>query len=216
MGVLQAKLIGSALKRNGIKVTKAFSSPAYRSVTTCAAVLEAMEAKDEIPVNVEASLFEWVGWHCHAGPLAVDWLTVGELRSVGINVSKTYVPKVESKEMVKCLNETIPEFQERTGQFIDQIAATIKDGETVLCVAHGPTGYVTHQRLCKTPVLTDVEFQQLMTKIPYSSLLALERDGAGGEWKVMPGVYSVTHQQNKTWNIGILLDSFKGKVNGEK
>lgn len=203
VGALQAQLIGKALRRKGIRIDRAYSSPAFRSITTCAAALEGLS----VPINVEASLFEWCSWHKHLGLSAVDWLTVEELQAAGINVSGEYKAKIANKEMPAHLEETVEEFQDRTGRFVEQLAGAM-DGETILIVAHGPTGQVSQQRLCKKPKLTVDQLNALMLKIPFCSLLELRREGDKDQpWQIIEGSYSVTHMANKTWDVKVLMDN---------
>lgn len=206
MGVLQAKLIGEALHRNGIRIDQAFVSPAFRSVTTCSAALEGLKQQSEVPINVEASLFEWCSWHKHLGLAAVDWLTVDELKAAGVNVSLDYTARITNKEMAAHLEETVEEFQDITGAFVEELA-TRNNGKTILIVAHGPTGQVTQQRLLEKPKITADELNVLMPKIPYCSLLEMQKEEVGekGSWKVVQGSYAVTHTANKTWDVGVLL-----------
>lgn len=205
MGTLQAQLIGKALLRKGIRIDRAYSSPAFRSITTCAAALEGLSSS--VPINVEASLFEWCFWHKHLGLSAVDWLTVEELQAAGINVSGEYKTKIANKDMPAHLEETVEEFQDRTGRFVEELASGM-DGETILIVAHGPTGQVSQQRLLKKPKLTADQLIALMLKIPFCSLLELQRVGEKDQpWKIVQGSYSVTHMANNTWDVNVLMDN---------
>lgn len=203
VGILQATLIGRAMRRRGIKIDRVYSSPAFRSIHTASAALEGLDQKDEVTVNVEGALFEWFGWHSEAGADTVDWLEPAQLKEVGIRVNDQYKQQINTKEMLVYLNETMEEFEERCGKFVENIANSA-DGENILFAAHGPTGQVTQQRLRGGPVITVDEMMLLMPKTPYCSMTVLERDlSKGKEWVLKDECYSVTHQQNRTWNAGV-------------
>lgn len=203
----QAKLVGAALRRNGIRIDKAYSSPAFRCVTTCTAVLEGLGQKDEVPLNVDAQLFEWCVWHKSAGVVAFDWLTDEELTANGINVNMDYTPRMTSEDMEAHLDESVEEYHERNGQMLDEIVAEAGEGTNILIVGHAATVDLSHQRLCERPMRSSMELNRLMHKISYCSVIGLERDLAkGGQWTMMEGKYTVTHTANQRFDSAVLMN----------
>lgn len=206
VGVLQATLVGKALRRAGVNIDKAYASPAFRSISTCSSVLEGLQQKDQTQINVDSGLFEWCGWHVAAGVSAIQWLESDDLIRSGVNVNETYQSSFDRCEMVHCLNESAEEFQERCGKFVKDLASDVKGGETILLVAHGPTGVVCSQALCGRPLLNGVDLTALMTKVPYCSLTIFEKDLLkGGDWVVADESYPMTHLSNDTWDYRVMF-----------
>lgn len=195
------------MRRNGIRIDKAYSSPAFRCVTTCASVLDGLQQSKEVPVNVDPNLFEWCVWHKSAGVAAFDWLSAEQLRGEGLNINGDYRPRMSSQDLEACLDESVEEYTERNGQILDEIVAGA-EGQNVLIVGHAATVDLVHQRLCDRPVRAAMELNRLMHKISYCSLLGLERDGEKGpQWTVMSeGKYSVTHTANQRFDPTVVMN----------
>ncbi len=62
IGLLQAKLNGEELAKNGITINCVYCSPALRSIQTADKILEGMNLKDKIPIRIEIGLFELMSW----------------------------------------------------------------------------------------------------------------------------------------------------------
>lgn len=208
VGVYQANLIGGALRRSGVVIDKAYSSPSFRSVTTCAAVLEGLHQRDQVQINVDPSLFEWCMSHKCAGETAFDWLTLDELTAGGFNVNKDYQSRIATKEIETHLDETVEEFHQRNGLTLDTIAAT-GEGQNILVVGHAATVEVVYQRLLGLPVRGSLKFTRLLNKIPYCSCICLERDMAKGpKWRLVQeeGKFSLTQLANLPFDSAVLVN----------
>lgn len=207
IGVYQAKLVGEALRRNGIQIDKAYASPAFRSVLTCASVLEGLQQRSEVPVNVDVGLFEWCMWHHCAGATSFDWLSRQELEEGGFNVNQEYAQRVSGKDLEANMEETVEEYYHRSGVAVEDIVKGAA-GQNILIVGHASTLEVVHRTLTEGPVRSTVEFNRLMQKIPYCGMVGLERDlTKGSHWTVMEegGKYSVTHTANQRFDSSVLV-----------
>jgi ubiquitin-associated and SH3 domain-containing protein len=65
IGLLQAKLSGEELAKNGIKIKHMYSSPALRSIQTADKILEGMGLKNTVPIKIETGLFELLSWQAY-------------------------------------------------------------------------------------------------------------------------------------------------------
>lgn len=194
------------MRRDGVVIDKAYSSPAFRCVSTCSSVLEGLQQKEEVAVNVDPSLFEWCMWHKCAGVTHFDWLSTGELAEGGFNVNAEYEARVTHKDLEANMEESVEEYHMRNGRALDEIVAGA-EGQNILIVGHASSLEVAHQRLTERPVRTTTEFNRLVHKIPYCGLVGLERDMSKGDkgWTLIEGAkYSVTHTANQRFDSGVL------------
>lgn len=209
MGLLQARLIGEALQRNGIQIDRAYVSPAFRSVSTCSSALEGLGQRDTVPLNVEPTLFEWCQlFFKSAGVSKFDWLTTEELEAGGFNVNSNYTQHMSVKELesVCKAEESVEAFYERNGLWLDEIAAA-GGGENILIVGHAATVEVCHQRLKETRVRSATDLNRLLVQLPYCSFIGMERDlqkGPQSQWTRIEGNYSVTNTANQRFDCGLL------------
>lgn len=206
VGVFQAQTVGEALRRNGIRIDRAYVSPAFRCVSTCSGVLEGLGQKDTVLLNVEPGLFEWCIWHKSSGLAAFDWLTVEELAQSGLQVNREYEPWMSVKEVEECLEESLEEFWERNGKTLDKIVEQ-SSGENILIVGHACTLEVAHQRLVSGEMRTMAQVNRLMHKVSYCSLIALEKDSSkANKWALVEdGIYSMTHTANQRFDASVLM-----------
>lgn len=196
------------MQRNGIRIDRAYVSPAFRSVSTCSAALEGLGQKDTVPLNVEPTLFEWcMLFSKSTGISKFDWLTTEELKSAGLNVNSSYTPNMSIRELeaICRADESVEAFYERNGGWLDEIAAG-GGGENILLVGHAATVEVCHQRLKETPVRSASDLNRLLVKLPYCSFIGMERDlEKGPQWRqIEGGNYSVTNTANQRFDCGLL------------
>jgi len=91
MGLYQARLTGEGLKEQGIEFSHVYSSPSLRSIQTCQAILEGMDADPSIKINIEHGLFEWLAW-CRGN--IPQFMSLKELEEFGIRVNHNYETQV--------------------------------------------------------------------------------------------------------------------------
>ena len=89
IGLLQAKLHGEELSKNGIQIKHIYSSPALRSIQTADKILEGMNLKDSVPIRIETGLFEILSWQLYL-PTKYPFLSESSLKENGYNVDLAY------------------------------------------------------------------------------------------------------------------------------
>ena len=89
IGLLQAKLHGEELLRNGIKIKHIYSSPALRSIQTADKILEGMNLKETVPIKIETGLFEILSWQFYL-PAKYPFMNFSDLKENGYNVDLEY------------------------------------------------------------------------------------------------------------------------------
>lgn len=191
-GVNQALLTGQMLKDQGIFVCFVYSSPAFRCVQTAQAVLEGLKADTNVKIRVEPALFEWCG-NLTEIP---QFLTVDELDGAGYNIDVGYVPLISCDDLSnKFRGETLHTFYERSHRVSDY--AVKRSSENILLVAHA-ANLDTNSRLLLEGTPTSLDnIRELVRKVPYASLLALEKNDFLGKWMVAkPLVLPLTHSRN--------------------
>lgn len=192
IGVYQAKLIGEMLHEVGIRIDYVYSSPAYRCLQTTRAVLEGMQVHNQIQIRIEPALFEWCGWYPERVP---EFLTASELLAVGFNIDVDYMPLVTTAELeMRYKNETLTEFYERNNLVSEHV--TKLTSENILLVGHAANIETNSRLLAGGKCRTMAEVAKLMSKVPYASLLAMEKVN-NSQWKVVaPNVYPISHTRN--------------------
>eukprot|EP00095_Tigriopus_kingsejongensis_P011256 maker-scaffold708_size108518-snap-gene-0.14 protein:Tk11256 transcript:maker-scaffold708_size108518-snap-gene-0.14-mRNA-1 annotation:"protein ubash3a homolog isoform x2" len=109
VGVMQARLLGEALKEAKVNFAHAYCSPSLRCVETCHHILEGMGLTHDIRLNLEYGLFEWLAWYQNAMP---DLMTPEEFSNLGYNVEMGYKPFISSLEL-QDTDETCEEYYSR-------------------------------------------------------------------------------------------------------
>lgn len=84
------------MKDKHVEINYAYSSPSYRCIQTCDAVLRELNKKDDIKIRVEHGLFEWLMWYPESIP---DWMSLEELKNAGYNVDENYTPLINEGEL---------------------------------------------------------------------------------------------------------------------
>lgn len=111
VGMHQARLTGDQLCEIDIGIGVAYTSPAFRCIQTCHAMLEGMQLQQTVKIRIEPALFEWCGWY--PGPIP-DFCDIDELVKYGFNIDTDYVPLIRAAELsIQHKNETIGEFYTR-------------------------------------------------------------------------------------------------------
>lgn len=189
-GVNQAILTGQMLREQGVSVKFVYSSPAFRSIQTAQAVLEGLRADVSIKIRVEPALFEWCGNYTEIP----QFLTVDELYAAEYNIDVGYVPLVSRDELsTKFKGETLHTFYERSYRVSDY--AIKRSSENILLVAHAANLETNSRQLIGGEPTSIEDIRDIVRKVPYASLLALEMNGK--KWVVAkPFVLPLTHSRN--------------------
>lgn len=203
IGNFQASLVGSSLKAFGMNFSHVFVSPSYRCLQTATAVVEAMGLENELPLNVEHGLFEWLGWYESGLP---KFLTESE-RAVIFNVNEDYKPIISRTELVAIEKESLDEFYERNANATSEILSK-SGGEQEHCGDVLIVGHATNLDTC-TRKLTGKEprkrgdLRNLLMKVPYLAAIAMEQTGDSSYKLIEPPCLTLTHNScsNFDWRI---------------
>lgn len=160
---------------------------------------------NEVPINVEPSLFEWCTWHKKPRHTAYEWLTREELIESNFNINLGYSPQLTNEEMVSHWGDVDDIFLDKNGLFLEAIAEEA-DGENILLVGHASTVEVAYQKLVRTKRRTSMGQHLLMHDIPYCSFIGLEKMWVNSnKWRFIEnGPFSVTQSENGTFDKNIL------------
>lgn len=121
MGSHQAYLTGDMLRDIHVPIGIAYTSPAFRCIQTCHAMLEGLNLHRDVKIRIEPGLFEWCGWYTTSIP---DFCSAEELIDAGFKIDRDYIPFIKEDELrAKHRNETISEFYERN-HFVSTMATT--------------------------------------------------------------------------------------------
>lgn len=180
------------LKQQGIHIGFVYCSPAFRCVQTAQAVLKGLDANSNVKIRVEPALFEWCGNYKEVP----QFLTVNELDTAGYEIDVGYVPLISQEELNrKFRGETLVTFYERSHRVSDY--AVRRSSENTLLVAHA-ANLETNSRLLLDGQPTTLEnIRELVRKVPYASLIALEKNEYFGKWSyAKPFILPLTHSRN--------------------
>lgn len=111
IGLLQAKLHGEELFKNGIKIKQIYSSPALRSIQTADKILEGMNLKDTVPIRIETGLFEILSWQLYL-PTKYPFLNETILKDNGYNVDLEYSSIIPREILNR--NESLQDYYTRS------------------------------------------------------------------------------------------------------
>ncbi|XP_045594027.1 ecdysteroid-phosphate phosphatase isoform X2 [Procambarus clarkii] len=199
IGLLQATLVGQAMKANETEVHHVFCSPSLRCVQTCTNILKGLGIAEQMPINIEPGLFEWLAWYHDGMPI---WMTLDELTDSGFNISLNYDPLIR-KEELKDTHESCEQYYGRNAYVTQSIINTTQaQGGTVLLVGHAATlDTCTRQLVGGTPRSAH-EMTAIIKKIPYCSTSAV-LEWPSGHWSLVQPVLPVsnTGQAHYDWRI---------------
>lgn len=190
IGVLQAMLVGEALKNLNIKIDHVYCSPAFRCIQTCDGVLRGLQKQQELSICIEPGLFEWLVWYPDALP---NFLTAEELAEGGFNLDNSYKPFISLGDLSET-KESCEQFYFRSN-FVSQSCLERHKEGNVLLVGHACTVDVCSRELVGEKPRTSAEMTKLIQKVPYCSLAVVAENG--GKWELEePPCPPVTHSNN--------------------
>lgn len=118
IGCYQARLVGEAMRDVNVKAGYVYTSPAFRCIQTCNALLEGMQVKEQVKMRIEPGLFEWCYWYNGKIPKFCDPV---ELSKCGYNIDTDYVPIITRDELLSVhAMETMPEFYVRNNRVTER------------------------------------------------------------------------------------------------
>ncbi|XP_030370891.1 protein UBASH3A homolog [Scaptodrosophila lebanonensis] len=196
VGLFQARLTGEALLEAQVQIDHVYCSPSYRCVQTCTSALEGLNLSGEHKIKLEPGLFEWMAWYPSGVP---DWLSKNELKEAKYNIDLDYKPIQPAGNLTSQLKESTEEFYTRNHDVILQILEQTTGN--ILVVAHATTLDTCSRQLTGGAARSTNELRQVIHKIPYCSLAAVEQ--VEGMWKLVePDCLPITHSKNPRfeWN----------------
>lgn len=205
VGLLQAQLVGRALKRANIDIASVYCSPSYRCVQTCNAVLESLNLKERIPINIEPALFEFLQWYTDELP---DFLTPDYLQEVGgFNINTTYEPYVPVTSFKEMLTENLTEFYQRNSLVVDNALQDVMPSDgNLLIIGHATTLDTCSRLVMRKPMRSTADVSRVMHKVPYCSLITLE-EVEKGKWKLVePPTAPLMHTNNGRFDWTVFDD----------
>ncbi|KAK4885319.1 hypothetical protein RN001_001590 [Aquatica leii] len=198
IGIHQALLTGEALRNAYVDITHVFSSPSFRCVQTCDAVLRGLGKKDSLKIKLEPGLFEWLVWYPESLP---DWLTPEELVTANYNIDLEYKPVVPQTELMET-HETCEEFYMRSAFVTQKIVSSSTSGN-ILLVAHACSLDVCSRDLLGCAPRASGEMTKLLSKVPYCGLLTLCH--SNGKWDMVETPCPpITHTNNQRFDWKVL------------
>ncbi|KAH9369001.1 hypothetical protein HPB48_002653 [Haemaphysalis longicornis] len=203
IGLYQATLTGTAMSESGVTFTHVFASPSLRCIQTCTNILAALHF-DEVLINVEPGLFEWLAWYPEGTPA---WMSPAELKKLGFHINLDYQPLIEADDL-RHKKESVEQYYMRSF-YVAQgaLKRTAAEGGNVLLVGHAATLETCTRQLTGRKPRSAAELVQLVHKIPYCGLCVAQEvvgsDAAGGDgasaasWAlVAPPIPPLTHSAN--------------------
>nr|XP_970192.2 PREDICTED: protein UBASH3A homolog isoform X1 [Tribolium castaneum] len=200
VGLFQATTVGDALKEAQLDIAYAYSSPSFRCVQTCDALLKGYNKRDEIKIKIEPGLFEWMAWYPDGLP---DWMTPAELAAAGYNIDLDYQPFVTVTEL-KDARETCEQYYLRN-TFVTRGALNAHLDGNVLFVGHASTLEVCSRELVGKKPRAAYEMTDVIQKVAYCSLLQLAQEGDKWEIAELP-FPPITHTTNHRFDYKIFLN----------
>ncbi|KAK9694373.1 Histidine phosphatase superfamily (branch 1) [Popillia japonica] len=199
IGTLQATLVGEALKQSDITIEYAYCSPSFRCLQTCDGVLAGLGIKDTLKIRIEPGLFEWLIWYPESLPV---WFSDDELISFGYNIDKEYEPII-SKEVLSERHESCELFYSRSA-FVTRKILEISMNGNILFVGHAATLDVCSRDLLGKKPRTAADFSKVLQKVPYCSLMALEKCEENTWNFTEPPVPPITHSNNQRFDWKVI------------
>ncbi|KAK4297364.1 hypothetical protein Pmani_030215, partial [Petrolisthes manimaculis] len=199
VGLLQATLLGLAMRDTDTHVHHVYCSPSLRCVQTCTNILKGLGLgiAEQMPLNIEPGLFEWLAWYDEGMP---TWMTADELTTAGYNINHRYDPLIR-KEQLLDTRESCEQFYTRNADVTQSIINnTQAQGGSVLLVGHSPSLDTCTRQLVGGAPRSAQEMTTLIEKIPYCSFAFAGQDDTGS-WSLQePPFPPVTHTDNMRYD----------------
>ena len=202
LGNYQAQLVGSSLKSYGVKFANVFVSPSYRCLETANSVLTGMGLENEVPLNIDYGLFEYIGMYINEELKNIPDVFFGRLpnflndkeRTAIFNVNESYKPTMSRSELFAIEKESInEEFYDRNAKATMEILNKV-DGD-VLIVGHAPNLDTCTRKLIGKEHRKDskADLVKMLLSIPYLTAMAMEQVGESSYQLIEPPCLTLTH-----------------------
>ncbi|KAK4299603.1 hypothetical protein Pmani_028134 [Petrolisthes manimaculis] len=197
VGLLQATLLGLAMRDTDTHVHHVYCSPSLRCVQTCTNILKGLGIAEHMPLNMEPGLFEWLAWYHEGMP---TWMTADELTTAGYNINHRYDPLIRTDELLDT-RESCEQYYARNAYVTQSIINnTQAQGGSVLLVGHAATLDTCTRQLVGGAPRSAQEMTTLIKKIPYCSFAFAGQDTTGS-WSLQePPFPPVTHSGNMRYD----------------
>ncbi|GMT06083.1 hypothetical protein PENTCL1PPCAC_28257, partial [Pristionchus entomophagus] len=243
MGYLQSKLIGRAMRDQGIQIDHIYVSSALRCIQTGVGIIKGYGLgrgeNRELKMNIDGSLYEWMQW-CrgvkpstmeHSDMLKIGKATVKNRNYRGVLFVKTvillysflisgypintlYKPMATVDELR--LDETVPQYYQRSHSLVQRVLKKHTTG-TILLIGHASTLEATTRQLCGGEIRSNEDFFTMLRNTPYlGSVHAFEHPRRGWELNGS-AVPPLTHSSNYSFDPSIFkLERDEIKKRAEK
>ncbi|CAN7982802.1 unnamed protein product [Ixodes hexagonus] len=173
---------------------------------TCQHLISTLHFED-VPINVEPGLFEWLAWYPEGTPV---WMTPSEFKSIGYHINTEYKPLIEAEEL-RHKKESIEQYYMRSF-YVSQnlLKKTASEGGNVLLVGHAATLDTCTRQLTGRAPRSAADLVQLVHKIPYCGLCVAQESAAaeGSCWSlVAPPILPLTHSANTRFDWRSMLSA---------
>lgn len=216
IGNFQAQLVGSSLKSHGVKFTNVFVSPSYRCLETAKSVLVGMGLENELPLNVDYGLFEYIGMYKNDELKNIPDIFFGRLpnflsekeRAAIFNVNESYKPSMSRNELYAIEKESLKEeFYDRNAKATIEILSKF-DGD-ILIVGHAPNLDTCTRKLIGKGYRKEskADVAKLLLSIPYLTATAMEQVGESSYRLIEPPCLTLTHNSCKKFDWKNLDDN---------
>lgn len=202
IGLVQASLLGDALREVGTKINTVYCSPSLRCVQTCDSLLNALGKNKHISINIEPGLFEWLEWYPETLP---DWMSVEELEAAGYNINKQYEPFITVAEL-EGTRENCEQYYLRSSFVVQSaLAATAQKGGNILMVGHAATLDVCTREILGEKPRQQQQLAKLIQKVPYCSMTVIAQN-AEKKWELQEPLFPpMIHSDNHRFDWKLLL-----------
>ena len=82
---------------------------------------------NQLPIKVEASLFEWLTWYQTGVP---EWMSEDELVEAGFKIDTQYQPLISREQLNEHMDESCSQYYNRNYQFLQHILKENEDKGT--------------------------------------------------------------------------------------
>lgn len=196
------------LHEQGVSIGFVYCSPAFRCIQTAQAVLQGLQTSDSVKIRIEPALFEWCAYYTEIP----QFLTAQELEAAGYNIDVGYVPLLEYDDLkFKQRGESLEVFYQRNHRVTDY--AVKRSSENTLIVAHAANLETNSRLLLEGQPMNLRSMRELMEKVPYASLLALEKNEYLGKWILAkPFCLPLTHSRNFQFDSRIFAELYRPTI----
>ncbi|XP_021362190.1 ubiquitin-associated and SH3 domain-containing protein B-like [Mizuhopecten yessoensis] len=195
IGHYQAKLTAENLLESGVTVFCIYCSPSLRCVQTATEIFKVFNLPWKL--RIEPGLYEWTGYQ--AG--VPRWMSPSELLQHGYPVDTTYVPQYPREKLQE--DEPVEVLYARSTETSKQILKNHElEGGNLLFVGHAGTLELSTRLLVGRGARNLNDYKQILPKVPYCCLCAIEEDPARKKWTfIEPPALPLTHSRNYSQKI---------------